>query len=121
MKIQSINDIQVGTELVDNEGQIHHVMAINTASIEEVIQLQHYPNTKWYLAEVKCDKCGGISYLKFTSTSSEKLVCAHSIQKEGNTYSCGSKKYTEISRKSTGIKCTGYVLWGDLIKLYQLK
>jgi len=119
-KIQSINDIQIGSELIDSEGEIHHVVEILASNIEAVVVLQHYPHTKWYIAEVKCDKCGGHSTLRFTATSAEKLVCGHTIQKGDNFYSCGGKKYTEVNRRSTGIKCKGNVLWNDLIKLYQL-
>lgn len=119
-QITTLSNIKIGCELIDNDGQIHHVLEINAGTIEPVIKLQHYPHTKWYVAEVKCDKCGGNSQLKFTSTSGEKLVCSHQIQKEDKFYPCGGKRYTEISRRPTGIKCTGYLLWGDLVKLYQL-
>ena len=121
MKIQSLDQIQIGSELVDAEAQIHHVLAINTKGTEAVVTVQNYPHTSWYVTEVKCDKCGGISYLKFTSTSSEKLVCSHTIQKENNFYACNGKKYTEVSRRPTGIKCTSNILWADFIKQFNLK
>ena len=118
-KIVSLEQIKIGSELIDSDGQIHHVLEIIPSNIEAVIVLQHYPNTKWYMAEVKCDKCSGNSVLKFTSTSAEKLVCSHTIQKGDNFYACGGKKYTEVSRKPIGIKCKGNILWNDLVKNYQ--
>ena len=93
---------------------------IFTKPQEHIIQVQHYPSTKWYKAEVKCDKCGGLTTLTFTATTAEKLVCSHNIQVNENFYACNGKKYTEVKRRHTGIKCSSIYTWGDFIKEFKL-
>jgi hypothetical protein len=119
-KITDISQIKVDESVVDSDGQISHIVSIVENKIEPVIILQHYPNKKWYIANVKCDKCSGEAKLRFTSLSAEKFICTHQIQVGEKTYNCGGKKCTEINRKHTGITCKGNHLWADFIKEFQL-
>jgi len=119
-KINDISQITVGCEIFDLEGELCHVSSIINNTIEPVIVVQHYPHTKWYVSEVTCDKCGAESKLKFTSTSAEKHICSNQIKVNDNFYTCGGKKYTEIRRRSTGIKCKGNFLWADFVKEFKL-
>jgi hypothetical protein len=118
-KITDISQIKVGDSVIDTDGQISHIHSIIENKVEPVIILQHYPNKKWYIANVKCDKCSGEAKLRFTSLSAEKFICTHQIQVGEKFYSCGGKKYTEINRRHTGIACKGNHLWLDFIKQYQ--
>ena len=110
----------------DQESYIHEKVMINPQ--DHIITVQHYPSSKWYKAEVKCDKCGGISTLTNTTTTIEKFVCTHKIPgiPKGqlfpieSCYTCGGKKYTEIKRRSTGITCVNIYSCSDFIKTFKI-
>jgi len=87
---------------------------------EDMILVQHYPNTKWYIADVKCEKCSGESKLRFTSTSVDKFVCTNQIEKNNNLYNCGAKRFVEVSRKTTGIATKKNYAWSNFVKEFEL-
>ena len=98
----------IGTNVIDNEGQLSTVLAINIDSDEPVYKLQHYPHSLWYVAEVQCTKCSKTHHLKFTTISNEEMNCG-----------CGNKSYTELKRTLTGIKCTSNVPLKQFQKQYK--
>ena len=102
------------------ENQEERIKESYTNPTEHCIEVQLYPNKKWYIANVKCDKCSGEAKLRFTSTTAEKFICTHQIQKGENTYNCGGKKFTEVSRKHTGVPCKNTYLWSDFVKEFKL-
>ena len=130
----NIDTLKIGTEVFDETGELCHIYYITLQGMtfpqEHMIKIQHYPNSKWYKAEVKCDKCGGISTLTHTATIDEKLICGHKISKQiipsnqlfpvEKFFTCGGKKYTEIKRRSTGIPCVNIYSWNDFIKIFKL-
>lgn len=91
-----------------------------TTPQEHGIRVQHYPNKKWYIADVKCVKCNGLTKLKFTSTSAEKFVCTHTIEVNENFYTCSGKKFEEITRRYTGISVNSSYSWVDFIKEFTI-
>ncbi len=118
------NNIKIGDKVIDLDNQVCDVLDI----FNGVIKIQHYPNKKWYIQKVKCDKCGGVSKLKMTSTLNDKFLCGHKIPgtPKGELfpiekcYTCNSKKFTEINRKHTGIKYYQHYLLEDFNKLFKI-
>jgi len=129
-KITNIDILSVGADIFDENGELCHILKIITKEdiLENMIEVQHYPSSKWYKIEVKCDKCGGTSILTHTATIQEKLICIHKVTGIPKNqlfpvekhYTCGGKKYTEIKRRNTGIPCVGIYACGDFIKKFKL-